>query len=462
MDSQNTENTHGNEERRKKGLERGSELDAAPVRNSRDGRRPALVGPAKSNAGQYDSRRIAVAGCAVMAACVAIGVAIGRLVLPLRNAAHPGGIFAHLLSWDASIYLGVAANGYSWDPVHGMLAGHYQNIEFFPLAPLLDWLVDSPFLGFPAMPVVLMSLAFGFVSVFTFARLASATLPEREASWATLAFSVWPAASFYAMGYPTGLISVVICLALLDHLEGRYWRSALWCGIGSSLAPTMVFIIAGLGLYRARHWLARGLPIRAVPSLVGWGLLCISGLLAFMAYQLVRFGDPFAFSKAAEAWGPAPPLGPRLHRLIEPHWYLQQLYAARSEIRHGFAIIHAGGGSVHAMTAIEAGIQRTINVGTMVVVIAGLVALTARLRTRAPVVVLTGWIVLVGYIWFIFTTDQNMLAVPRLMLPAVGLFLGLGLIASRLGRVGRVLAFTVLAVLAVAETAFAASGYWVV
>lgn len=405
--------------------------------------------------------RAAAWGTVVMTVCLVVGVALGRIALPHHNAAQPGGIFDHLLSWDGRIYYAIMRSGYSWDPVHGMLPGHYQNIEFFPLGPLLDGIVELPFHGAPAAPVVLLTFLYGIVSVFLFARLASELVERSEAIWATLLFAAWPAASFYVMGYPTGLISALIILALLDHVRARYWRSALWCGIATAAAPTMVFVITGLGLDRLRHWLAEGLPVKALPGLVGWGMLCISGIVAFMAYQMFRFGDPLAFAKASAAWGPAPSFSVGLHRLFDSHWYVQQLGAARDEIRQGLAIFDRQGYSVAAMTPITFGIQRCVNLFMMPISLAGLIAVAIRMRGRALAVPFTGFVVLAGYIWFIFLSTQNMIAVPRLMLPAVGLFLGLGMIVTRLGRWAGVVAYVVFCLLTVMEAGFAAAGYWV-
>lgn len=416
---------------------------------------------AVQSSGTYVAR-VASAASALMMGCLVLGVVLGKALLPLRNSAEPGGVFNHLLAWDGRIYFSVMRNGYSWDPVHGMLPHHYQSIEFFPLAPILDWIVQSPFPAGYHAPVIVLSLALGIASVFAFARLAAEVEPGEGALWATILFATWPASAFYIMGYPTGLISVLIVLALSDHIKQKYWRSALWCGIATALAPTIVFIVTALGIDRARRWVTAGGRFDAIPGLVGWGVLCIAGILGFMSYQWVHFGDPFAFSKAAEAWGSAPPLAGRLHRLVDVHWYLQQWGAARREIARGLLAFHHGGGAVAAMSSIEEGVQRRINLIAMVFAVTGLTAATLRLRGHASIVSLSGWIVLAGYAWFIFSTDQNMLAVPRLMLPAMGIFLGLGWLVSRLGRVAAAIVCVLFCLVTVSEAAFAVGGYWLV
>lgn len=407
------------------------------------------------------ARRTPAVGCLLLLTVFAAGIALSQRLLPLQNANRPGGLASHMLSWDGRIYYNVMRHGYVWDPMHGVLVGHYQNIAFFPLQPLLERLVMLV-AGTPAPALVIfLSLACGFASIFAFDRLAALVLAPAAARWATLFYALWPACAFYTMGYPTGLISLCILGGLRAHLRGHWWRSALWLGIGSAAAPTVVFVFVALALDRAWDWARRRAPMREIPPLLLWGTLGITGLLGFMAWQSVRFHDPFAFTKAQTAWGTTPPFRDRLHRLTSWAWYTQQAHAGIAEISAGRALMHHGGAILPAAIDIEAGLQRWINGIAMIFAVCGLAFASIILAARHRIVAVAGWVVLAGYFWFIFSTNQNMLSVPRLVFPAIAIFLGLGWAASR----GRGLGYLVLGfwgLVSMLEVAFAAAGYWVV
>lgn len=407
--------------------------------------------------------RLPISVSALLLVLQAAGIVIGRAILVVRPSAQKPGIAEHLLSWDGRHYYEIMLHGYAWNPVQGLVLHHYQTIAFFPLQSIMDWIVALPTGKAAPTAILLLSLGFGIASIFAFDRLARTCLRPDAARWATALFGLWPASAFYVMGYPTGLISLCILAALANHLEGRFWRSALWCGIGSAAAPTLVFVVLALGIDRAWRWLRTGAPLGQVPSLIGWGLLCVSGLLGFMLFQAIRFHDPLAFTEAQVAWGAAPPMLERLDRLWDWHWYIQQSEAGTAEIRSGLARLYRVGGNAAASTsAIEDGIQRWINTIALMVTMVGLVIASIALRGRAFLIALAGWTVLAGYVWFIFTTNQNMLSVPRLVFPGIALFFGLGWGAARLRYgAGFVLLF-LFGLASMAEVAFAAAGYWVV
>lgn len=352
--------------------------------------------------------------------------------------------------------------GYHWNPATGELLHHYQNIVFFPLQPLLDWLIAILAGSTASILVILVTLGFGIASIFIFDTFARSVLRQDAARWATIFFAFWPVSCFYIMGYPTGLISLCTIAALADHMNGRHWRSALWCGIGTAAAPTVVFVVAALGIDRLATWRRGDAKARHFLALGGWGVLSVAGLLGFMVYQAIVFHDPLAFVHAQAAWGTAPPLVTRLTRLIAPSWYVQQFNAGILEIHAGLRTSHQGGGTSAAMVPIEAGVQRLINSAMATLALIGLGCATFIFRRRGWVVPLAGWSVVAGYAWFIFSTNQNMLSLPRLMMPAIAIFLGLGWLAARTHRFVGMALLLVFAILSVAEAAFASAGYWVV
>ena len=233
------------------------------------------------------------------------GLALGCL-LPQGPSFHNSNQGAVLIFFDGKWYQNIALNGYRWDSMLGVLKGHYQNTAFFPLYPLIErLLITIPGMG-SQYGLSLLSLVFGLWSNLAFSRLTLRLLPERSAFWASAFFICWPAACFLWMGYPTGLINLCAIYCLQDYIEARRFRAAIWCGLGSAIAPTMVFVAAALCLHSALKWVKEDAKPREIPKLIAFGLISVSGLLAFMAYMFFKFHDAFVFIKAQEAWGSSP------------------------------------------------------------------------------------------------------------------------------------------------------------
>lgn len=411
--------------------------------------------------GNVGRSKLAVTICAALLALQVAGTAIGRLVLPLAHPASHGSLASQLLSWDGAFYYSIAVSGYHWHPA--VAAHHYQNVAFFPLQAIIDHLAILV-AGTSAKALVLIfTLAAGCASIFAFDRLANTVLRPREAALATLCFGFWPASSFYLMGYPTGLISLFVIMAISDHITARFWRSGLWLGLGTATAPTVVFVGAVLGIHHAVRWLKDGVrPIGAI-RLAGWALVALSGILAFMLYQWVALGNALAFVKAQIAWGTAPPPAARLQSLLHFGHYLQQPRAGLAEIRSAMVQLHHNVNGKHAFL-FAMGLQRLVNFTAFVISVVALVcaAIRLRMRGRFTFVIWAGWAVFLGYLWFIVSTAQNMLDTPRLLLPAVATFLGLGVLLARTPKLASFAVILVFAAASVGEMAAVAAGYWVV
>lgn len=392
----------------------------------------------------------------------AIGLVLGVEFLPLgRGKWHHGPSLAdHLLAWDGLWYLDIAQHGYMWNPAVGRLLQHYENPAFYPLYPLIERVIMDITGSSAAALIVLPGIVFGVASVFAFHRLVLRLLPERSARCATMVYAFWPASVYCMMGYPTGLISLFVIAAFGAYIEGRFWRAALWCGIGAAATPTMQFVAIGLCLDQGIRWLQRRAPVRDIPRLIGFGLLSISGLLAFIAYQAIALHDPLVFLKAQDAWGLPPPLPERLWRLIDPFWYSSKLHEAAWKWESIYRNWGGPGETLRMILRVFTNTEQwTLNIISLALGAIGILAAFRYVRVRA--LPLAGLLGLLGYLWFIATTDQNLASTPRLIYPALMLFAGLGVLLSR----WRLAAFGVaglLSVLTVLNAAFAAADYFLI
>ena len=197
--------------------------------------------------------------------------------------------------WDSDWYYNIAANGYRFDG----RPGRYQNVAFFPAFPIATRLLWQA-TGLPWTTVALAlawSCMFGFL--WTFATLARSVLPPGSAVFATLLAGFAPAAVFGYLAYPTSLLAFSTTLALVLWRRERPWLAALAAGVATASGSLGVAAAGALVLAAA----ARARRGRfAWWQLLPFSLLCVSGLLAFMAFLDLTFHRPLLFAEAQAAW----------------------------------------------------------------------------------------------------------------------------------------------------------------
>lgn len=387
-----------------------------------------------------------------------VGAVIGLTHVPHGPSFTPGNLSDKLMAWDAAYYFGIAQGGYQWNPA--LAARHFYNVAFFPLWALVDWICILIFGSFCKFAIVLVSWACGLASIFCFEKLARKTLGE-SAETATALYAFWPASSFYLMGYPTGIINICAIIALYAYFSGRVWWAAAAIGLGSCAAPTIIFVGAPIGIdYLIRQLRSNPIFI-AIRNAWGWALLSLSGMLLFLLYQKIVLGGPMAFIKVQAAWGYSPPPLEKLTRLASLGWDtakwtggLQNLAIGRQEV--------ASGRLVEGSQMIQGSIQVLVNFISCVLCLAGLVACLIMVSRNRIVLAASGFAVLFGYLWFIMLTNANMLSTPRLLFPAIAMFLGLGASIGKLPAFLRWPTISIFALASLMEVIFVVAGYWVV
>jgi hypothetical protein len=200
--------------------------------------------------------------------------------------------------------------------------------------------------------------------------------------------------------------------------------------------------------------------LRQIPKLALWALVAMAGLLGFILYQGIVFHDPLAFVHAQAGWGKAPPSLDRLRRIADYGRYLTQPRAGIKDIQKGLTILARD--PAKAMIQIERGLQWLVNLSMLILTVISLLYASFIVRGRGFVVVLAAWAVFVGYEWFIFSTDEAMMSTPRLLAPGIAIFIGLGLMASRVPVWLWCVVPLCLALISFVEIGFVAAGYWVI
>lgn len=200
--------------------------------------------------------------------------------------------------FDASHYVKIVREGYSYDPAHRSV------VAFFPAYPLLSRGV-SRITGLSAEEAALLTAHVALLGTFVLlARYARARWPEATAEQRSIVlaiFGLWPMGLFFRMPYAESLF-VCVMLFLLYGMA-RKWPLlvlALLAGLGTAIRPV------GVALTAAFIWHVLMQPESRHHSKVGCVLflapLACWGLIAYMSYQWIAFGTPLAFAQVEEHW----------------------------------------------------------------------------------------------------------------------------------------------------------------
>jgi len=384
---------------------------------------------------------------------IGAGVLISRW-LPPGPFTHGANLAQQLIAFDGGGYRDIAVHGYTWNPAIGGIFGHGETMAYFPAWPVIENLLGRLNGALSPWLIIAAGLFFGLWSNLVFGRLARRLLPA-AANWATLCFALWPASCFLVMGYPVGLINLCAASCIWHYIEGRRLRAVFWCGFGTAASPAGVFVAmalcADLGIFTAR---AR--TRRAWVQAAGFCILSVWGLIGFMVYQQIRFGDALAFVAAQGGFSETPPPLAHALRVFDPLWYLYPLQFTRDTL---IALFHHGGPAAQLGQRLCMSWQLDIDLFTVALAILSLV-LAVR-RSPDLLLPLSGWIILTAYIWFVATGSFNLLCAMRLLYPALAMFLVLGEAAAAKKFAGYATIIW-LAVSSVATVALVAGGYGVI
>jgi hypothetical protein len=214
---------------------------------------------------------------------------------------------------DAGWYLGIAVDGYRWDPA----APGQQNIAFMPALPMLMRFGGRLIGGHPLWAgqiLVLAACLWAFVYVHRLAR--SALGDGDQAAWAVALTAAYPFAVFFSAVYTEAVF--LLCAAGAFYHVGRkeYVRTAafaLLCGFARPNGFLLAVPVALAALWPAvvEAWRSgaggRGVRLSAalrdsLPAIAA-ASAAVAGVLAFSAFIYTLTGRPLAWLEAHAAWG---------------------------------------------------------------------------------------------------------------------------------------------------------------
>jgi len=213
--------------------------------------------------------------------------------------------------WDAGWYVGIAADGYRFDPT--LPPDYPQNIAFFPAFPMTVRFVAPLFGRHTLWTGVLVSIVAFYLALAYMLRLARSELGDGEpAVTAVWLLAAYPFAVFFSAPYTESLFLVTLLGAVYHFRRNEMVKSACWGVVCGLTRPNGAFLSIVLGLMAvAPMWdRARWRPM--VPPPAGWAsigkrLLAAAapgfGMLVFSAYIWSLTGNPFKWAAQNVAWG---------------------------------------------------------------------------------------------------------------------------------------------------------------
>ena len=230
---------------------------------------------------------------------------------------------------DAAHYLDLSQRGYRHAPFD-INNNHSQAFAFFPLHPILLWLLSHVVKDVILWGAALCNLFF-FLALVLLYKLTLASGYDDSAARRTIFYlAAFPVSYFFSAPFTESLFVFLTVASFYAARRERWWVAGLVGLFASATRLTGVLLFPSLLLLSWQMY--RTLEIRKIIGL----LLVPFGLFAYMFYSWWLSGDAWAFKHASEAWGRKPTvffIGPLIRFLLHPQnvaeaWNLHLLNAA--------------------------------------------------------------------------------------------------------------------------------------
>jgi Mannosyltransferase (PIG-V) len=210
----------------------------------------------------------------------------------------PPGTLSIWSYWDGEHYVALALDGYFQAP-------RYVSPAFFPMYPLLIRSFSEVFGGSPSKEALsywgpllsLLFLPFAFYFIYEIARQGWG---ERAAKGTILALAFFPTAFFFNAAYTESLFLALSAGSLWAiRVKRNLLLACILAGLATATRNVGIFLVVPLmyewiaqgGLKEPRErW--RGLYLAFAPS----------GLIVYMGYLWIKFGDPLLFYSSQKYW----------------------------------------------------------------------------------------------------------------------------------------------------------------
>jgi hypothetical protein len=326
----------------------------------------------------------------------------------------PPGSMSIWSHWDGEHYVMLATSGYLNPPEDVSPA-------FFPLYPLLvrsfAQLFGGP-ISKEALSVFapLLSLLFLPFALYFVYHIALDGWGERVARGTVLILAFFPTTFFLNAAYTESLFLALSAGSLWAMRVRRdLLLACALAGFASATRNVGVFLFAPLlyewinsgGLERGRErW--RGIYLALIPS----------GLIVYMGYLWIRFGDPFLFYSAQQDWG---------RRATGPLATVSRAWG--SAVEGAGRLLDPGLWADPTLSGLADHIAGAGNFFNLLIFVFAVVVLLAGSRDLPPSLTIYG-LLLIAPATLFGTPDGPLMGTPRYVLVAFPIFMVLGLLSS--------------------------------
>jgi Gpi18-like mannosyltransferase len=210
----------------------------------------------------------------------------GVLDLPPNYVPDTGwDLFVH---WDGAWYRQIAQAGYSY--AHD---GSQSSIVFFPLFPLLSRALMTLGLPFEVAAPLVSSLAF-LGALLVLYQWTKERQGIKVARWVTAVMAWFPYSIFGLVAYTEGLFLFTTTASLQAFDRHQYRLAALWGALATATR------LPGIALIPTFLWVAWREKRPAIAYLTG--IATSLGLVCFILFCMLRFGEPLAFLIGQRGW----------------------------------------------------------------------------------------------------------------------------------------------------------------
>lgn len=195
--------------------------------------------------------------------------------------------------WDSFWYLKIAEQGYEYAP------GKMSSIAFFPLYPVLIYLISKILLISPALAGwIISTVALGAGLVFLY-KLVGKFHPDLDPLEPISLLLIFPTAFFLNSVYTESLFLMLSIIFFYFLLQRKFIIAAILISLGSLSRLNGLFLLAPFIFeYLKTYGIKRFFNVNLLSFVIA-----PLGIFIFMFYQYLQFNEPLAFFKAQMEWG---------------------------------------------------------------------------------------------------------------------------------------------------------------
>jgi Dolichyl-phosphate-mannose-protein mannosyltransferase len=228
---------------------------------------------------------------------VYLGVWFGKLLVKIERDGlwDAGPAWYHrLLRWDSGWYASIVNDGYQYtaDP------SVQNSTAFYPVYPAVTYLLKSA-LGIDVwIALLLIANLSSVVAVLLLAKFVKDEFGDETALLSVALLSFFPSAVFFSAGYTESLCLALILASFIFMKRENFLVASILAGFALCTRSQAIVLIPIVWWEIAQR---NKLPWM-LPKLALYTALASSGLIAFMIYLDIKFGEPLAFVISQRAW----------------------------------------------------------------------------------------------------------------------------------------------------------------